>query len=124
MKVFVTLKAFDLIKGNEKILAEGPAILNDNTLLYKEPETNAKHKITFQDDIIIERKADVHSITRLEKNGQGSAIVESPYGVMTLEAECISLSKQNYCWLAEYRILSGNDVILHQRLEWRIHPFS
>lgn len=122
MRVHVVLKATDLSSGEVKILADGPAILKADELLYRESGTGARHRIVFGDDLIIERKADVVSRTTIRERVSGTAVVESAYGTMELRTECLDKSRQDGLWRVVYAVYSGADKVLEQRLEWEIRP--
>ena len=50
MKVRIQLKQINLLENEEKIIADGNAILENNHLKYKEKDENALHFVTFEED--------------------------------------------------------------------------
>ena len=48
----------------------------------------------------------------------------SEYGVMELPVEMIGRRKQNDEWMAEYKVLSGSETVLHQKVIWQLVPLS
>ena len=122
MKVSVRLKQIDRISGKETILVQGPGLLNGNRLLYPE-SSHAVQSVTFDDEeIILERKADVVSRTVLRKRGRGKSFIDSECGRLELETELSRYEKNDTVWLVEYRVLSGDEPVLDQILIWETGP--
>ena len=124
MRVKVILEATDLNTGEKKVLADGPAILNGDELLYTEKDTNARHKITFSDEVIIERKAEISSRTVIREGKRGESVVSSEFGDMKMLTEGKMKTHSKTAWLVEYLVISENETVLRQRLEWKISHFS
>lgn len=125
MRVQVTLVSHDLDTGEEKVIADSPALLNDNRLRYEEKEEHAIHEVVFEENhVILKRKADVSSTTELFLEESGTSLVESPWGIMNLSSETGTITRDKDRWIVEYSIYSGNERVLHQRLEWKIRYLS
>ena len=63
MKVRIQLKQINLLENEEKIIADGNAILENNHLKYKEKDENALHFVTFEEDeVTLERKCKIWSL--------------------------------------------------------------
>ncbi len=125
MKVKVTLTQFNLMDNEEKIIADGNAILNKNELKYKEDESSALHFVTFEEDVVkLERKCDISSITVLNNGKWGHSTVKSPYGDMELKTKTHKISKNFQEWSVEYSIYSQNEEVLRQKLVWNIQYLS
>jgi uncharacterized beta-barrel protein YwiB (DUF1934 family) len=125
MKVKVTLTQFNLIDNEEKVIADGNAILNKNELKYKEDKSSALHFVTFEEDVVkLERKSDVSSITVLNNGKWGHSTVKSPYGDMELKTKTHKISKKFQEWSVEYSIYSQNEEVLRQKLVWNIQYLS
>ena len=122
MKTSVRLKQIDRFSGEEKILVQGQGLLNGNRLLYPESK-DAVQSVTFNDEeIILERKADVISRTELRKRGRGKSFIDSEFGRLELETELGRYERNDTVWLVEYRVLSGDEPVLDQILIWEIGP--
>lgn len=124
MRIALTLKATDLETGQVKVLADGPAILHEETLIYVEKDTGARHRVRFGEEVIIERSAEVSSRTVLREGGNGESVVSSPYGDMKLVTKCKMKTHSKTAWIVEYSVFSGDEQVLEQRLEWNLKPFS
>ena len=125
MRVRIQLKQINLLEHEEKIIADGNAILENNHLKYKEKDENALHFVTFEDDVItLERKCDISSITVLKNGKYGHSTVKSPYGDMEMKTKTHKVLKSESLWAVEYSVLSENEEILRQRLEWSIQYLS
>lgn len=120
MRVTVILIQKDLTNREEHIIADGPALLTGDKLVYVEKDTNLRHTVTFgSDEVILERAGEYPSRTVL-KAGKGISSVDSPYGKMVMETRLKKKSKTPNLWMVEYQIVSGGDIVLHQQLQWRI----
>ncbi len=125
MKVKVKLIQYNLLDNEEKIIADGNAILEKNILKYKENETTALHFVEFQDEIVkLERKCDISSITVLNNGKWGHTTVMSPYGDMEMKTKTHSILKNDFQWVVEYSIYSHNEELVHQKLIWNIQYLS
>ena len=125
MRVQVTLVSRNLDTGEEKVIADSPALLNENRLRYEEKEEHAIHDVLFEENhVVLKRKADVTSTTELFLEDSGTSLVESPWGIMNLSSETETITRDKDRWTVEYSIYSGNERVLHQRLEWKIRYFS
>ncbi|MDD6257802.1 MAG: DUF1934 family protein [Erysipelotrichaceae bacterium] len=125
MRVQVTLVSRNLDTGEEKVIADSPALLNENRLRYEEKEEHAIHDVLFEENhVVLKRKADVTSTTELFLEDSGTSLVESPWGIMNLSSETETITRDKDRWIVEYSIYSGNERVLHQRLEWKIRYFS
>ena len=124
MKVSVLLRQHDKLNGSESILVNTTGLLNGERLLYPEGK-NAVHSVTFgEEEVILERKADVTSRTVLRKGGRGESFIDSEYGRLVLETELSRYEKNDTDFLVEYRVLSGNETVLDQLLIWEIRKIS
>ena len=121
MKVSLRMIRKDLLTNEEEVLLETEALLNGNRLLYRESE-NARQSVMFGHEIILERHADVTSCTVLKPLGRGISTVDSIYGTMEMETELVDAKRTEEEWMAEYRLLSGKETVLHQRIIWQIAP--
>ncbi len=119
MKVIVRMIRIDMLTDEEEVLLETEALLNGNRLLYREND-GARQSVTFGDQIILERHADVSSETILIPGKDGKSTVTSEYGTMELTARLIAFYKNQQEWSAEYQVLAGSEIALHQRLIWQI----
>ncbi len=125
MRVQVTLVSRNLDTGEEKVIADSTALLNENRLRYEEKEEHAIHDVLFEENhVVLKRKADVTSTTELFLEDSGTSLVESPWGIMNLSSETETITRDKDRWIVEYSIYSGNERVLHQRLEWKIRYFS
>jgi uncharacterized beta-barrel protein YwiB (DUF1934 family) len=125
MRVQVTLVSRNLDTGEEKVIADSPALLDENRLRYEEKEEHAIHDVLFEENhVVLKRKADVTSTTELFLEDSGTSLVESPWGIMNLSSETETITRDKDRWIVEYSIYSGNERVLHQRLEWKIIYFS
>lgn len=125
MKVQVKLIQYDLSSREEKLIADGNAIKDRNTLKYKESQEDALHFVTFDEDsVILERKCEISSRTVLMRNGYGKAVVSSPYGDMEMETKTFLIEQNDDEWIVEYGIFSENNEIFRQRLVWKINYLS
>lgn len=121
MKVIVQLQRIDLLENDSKIIAKGNAILENNTLKYKELEEDAIHIVKFDKEcIILERKCEVASCTTLYPLKQGKTIVQSIYGDMEMDTKTHSYSKDEQIWSVEYSIYTNGEEISRQKLIWTI----
>lgn len=121
MKVFITCTAHDLITGKKRIIAKGDALLNGNRLLYPDSEKGYRNSVSFDDDCIrLERIGEVSSVTSLSKKNNGESHVNSIYGEMIMTNELIAFHRTDEEWGVEYRIISGDEEVLHQILNWEI----
>jgi hypothetical protein len=103
-------------------LIETQGLLNGSRLLYPEDRHAVQSVIFGEEEIILERKADVISRTVLRKRGRGKSFIDSEYGRLELETELSRYEKNDTVWLVEYRVLSGDDPVLDQILIWEIGP--
>lgn len=125
MRVKVTLMQYNLTDHEEKMIADGSAILEKNTLKYKELEEDALHFVKFEDDTVtLERRCEISSVTVLNKDAPGKAIVKSPFGDMDLQTKTTRIEKKYDEWIVEYGIFSENNEIFQQRLVWKIKYLS
>lgn len=122
MKVFVRLRQTDRVSGKETTLVQTQGLLNGSRLLYPEDRHAVQSVIFGEDEIILERKADVISRTVLRKRGRGKSFIDSEYGRLELETELSRYEKNDTVWLVEYRVLSGDEPVLDQILIWEIGP--
>lgn len=121
MRVNVVVTQFDFEGHAETIIAEGAAILENNTLKYKEDKENAFHFVKFEEDsVCLERRCEISSETLLYKDAWGTSVVKSPYGDMHLKTKATFISKKKDEWIAEYKLFSENNEIFHTRLVWKI----
>lgn len=121
MRVQVTLKQINLDTGEEKVIADGPAIMEEGRLRYKEDAEKAFHDVHFsEEEVILERRADVSSRTVLNRKKQSQSTVKSPWGDMNLDAKVNRIDMEKYRWAVEYELFSENERVLNQRLEWKI----
>lgn len=115
------MKQINLDTGEEKVIADGPAIMEEGRLRYKEDEQKAFHDVHFsEEEVILERRADVSSRTVLNRKKQSQSTVKSPWGDMNLEAKVNRIDMEKYRWTVEYELFSENERVLNQRLEWKI----
>ncbi len=125
MRLHVTLNATDLMTGETVLLADSNAISKDGRLLYCEAGTNVKHTVTVtEDSLIVERKDEITSRTTLCRDGGGHTIIDSPYGRMELQVCTEEMHLNGNLWSVQYRVLSGNETTLHQKLEWKFYSIS
>ena len=125
MKVRIQLKQINLLENEEKIIADGNAILENNHLKYKEKDENALHFVTFEEDeVTLERKCDISSITVLKNVKFGYSTIKSPYGDMEMKTKTHKVVKSESLWAVEYSVICENEEILRQRLEWNIQYLS
>ena len=123
MKVRIQLKQINLLENEKKIIADGNAILENNHLKYKEKDENALHFVTFEEDVVtLERKCDISSITVLKNGKFGHSTIKSPYGDMEMKTK--KVLKSESLWAVEYSVISENEEVLRQRLEWSIQYLS
>jgi hypothetical protein len=122
MMIHISLTQLDMLEGKETLLADGTGDLKGDKLVYRELEAPGYlHEVTFTDrEIVLKRKAEITSITKLTPMRPSESVVESPFGVMRLETRLNSWLKNDDCWSVEYQVLSGSDIVLHQRLTWNI----
>lgn len=121
MRVHVRMIRQDMLSGEEEVLLETAGLLNGSRLLYRESE-EARQSVSFGDEIILERHADVSSRTVLRRNGDGFSRVFSPYGTMEMTARLIACTLTPWQWETEYQVLADDEKILHQKLIWQISP--
>ncbi len=125
MKVRIQLKQINLLENEEKIIADGNAILENNHLKYKEKDENALHFVTFEEDeVTLERKCDISSTTVLKNGKFGHSTIKSPYGDMEMKTKTHKVVKSESLWAVEYSVICKNEEILRQRLEWNIQYLS
>lgn len=125
MKVKVKLIQYNLLDNEEKIIADGNAILEKNILKYKENDTSAFHFVEFQEELVkLERKCDISSITILNNGKWGHTTVMSPYGNMEMKTKTYSILRNDYEWIVEYSIYSQNEEVVRQKLVWNIQYLS
>lgn len=122
MELNVELVCLDLLSGKENTIADGKGILSDRTLSYAEKENpHCLHRVTFSEEkIILKRSAEFSSETVLPVTGKGQAVVHSPYGDMVLDAVLEEFIREDDLWMAEYRIVSGDQTVTRQRLTWKL----
>lgn len=124
MKVSVKLRQQDLLNNEENILVDCAGLLNGERLLYPESK-GIMQTITFgEDEVILERKADVISRTELRKRGRGRSYIDSEYGRLEFETELTRYEKNDNFRLVEYRVYAGNEPVLNQILIWEIEKIS
>ncbi len=124
MKVSVRLRQIDKMSGEEKILADTGGLLTGRRLLYPESK-GITQSITFgEDEIILERKADVTSRTELKKGGRGKSYIDSEYGRLEFETELSRYEINDTFRLIEYRIIANDETVLDQILIWEIGKIS
>lgn len=125
MRVQVTLKQMNLDTGEETIIADGPAIMEEGRLRYKEDKEKAFHDVHFsEEEVVLERRADVSSKTVLNQKKKSKSTVKSPWGDMNLEAKTNLIKMEKQRWIVEYELFSENERVLNQRLEWKIRYFA
>lgn len=125
MKVKCKLTQYNLIDHEERVIADGNAILEKNQLKYKESEENAFHFVTFSTETVsLERKCDISSITVLNNGKWGHTTVHSPYGDMEMKTKTYIITKEEDKWVVEYSVFSESEEVLHQRLVWDIAYYS
>ena len=125
MRVQVTLKQINLDTGEEKIIADGPAIMEEGRLRYREDQEKAIHDVHFSEkEVILERRAEISSRTVLSNERDSHSMVKSPWGDMNLEAKTNRISMEKERWIVEYELFSENERILNQRLQWEIRYLS
>lgn len=119
MKVNVELKRIDVLENEESIVASGKAILENDTLKYKESQEDAIHIVKFTDECItLERKSDVSSYTTLYFNKKGETIVKSLYGDMKMVSKLHTCKKSAKKWEIEYSLYLREEEISRQKLIW------
>lgn len=124
MKVSVRLRQIDKMSGEEKTLAETGGLMTGQRLLYPESK-GVTQSVTFgEDEIILERKADVTSRTLLRKGGRGKSYIDSEYGRLEFETELSRYEKNDTFRLVEYRIIADGETVLDQILIWEIGTIS
>lgn len=125
MRVQVTLKQINLDTGEEKVIADGPAIMEKGRLRYREDREKAIHDVHFsEEEVILERRADISSRTVLTNGKQSQSTVKSPWGDMNLQAKTNLIQMEKERWIVEYELFSENERILNQRLQWEIRYLS
>ncbi|MBE6121851.1 MAG: hypothetical protein E7190_03975 [Erysipelotrichaceae bacterium] len=122
MMIHVLLTQYDLLEGTGTVIAEGSGNLSGDTLIYREKaEPFYFHEVNFTDrKITLERKAEIRSVTELVPMGKGTSTVHSPFGKMELTTVLNGWSRQEDTWMVEYKVLSGDETVLHQRLVWEL----
>jgi uncharacterized beta-barrel protein YwiB (DUF1934 family) len=125
MRVHVCFIQNDLMNHETNVVCDGIGLLNDGALRYQEDGTKAIHLVTFkEEEIILERKADVCSRTVLKEKEDGECIVTSPYGVMHFTAK-LQFRKQNEAeWKVHYILFSDTEPIAEMELEWKIKQLA
>ena len=125
MKVYVTAVCEDLLDGSKQTVAEGSAELQDGRLTYSESQTKAVHDISFEPDrIVFIRKGETDSRITLPLEGTGKCKVTSAWGTMFMDAELVCSSRKEDLWTAEYRLFSGEEILTHRRMTWKIRRYS
>ena len=124
MKVSVRLRQIDKMSGEEKILAETGGLMTGQRLLYPESKGVTQFVTFGEDEIILERKADVTSRTLLRKGGRGKSYIDSEYGRLEFETELSRYEKDDTFRLVEYRIIADGETVLDQILIWEIGTIS
>ena len=120
MRVRIRLERTDLENGVTEEIADTPALMRSDCLTYFEKKNGAKHEDVFGEEIVLKRNADISSETVLKKEGIGECAVHSPYGTMKMDTILEAYEKSSNKWIVEYRILSGQETVSHQKLEWKI----
>ena len=109
---------YDYLLHEEQTLLETEALINGNRILYKEGK-DARQCVTFGDhEILLQRYADVSSETILLPEKIGTSTIKSSYGDMVLRTRLMRYEKTPDAWMVEYQVLSGEEVVLYQRLTW------
>lgn len=125
MKIRVTLIQYDLLENEEKVIADGNAIYENNHLKYKEKDEDAFHIVTFEEGTVtLERKCDISSKTILHDGRYGHSVVTSPYGDMDFKTFTQQIVKNDEEMIVEYSLFSENNEILHNRLVWKLEYLS
>ena len=119
MKVSVRMIRRDMLTGEEEVLIETEGLLNGNRLLYRESDT-ARQSVIFDEQIILQRHADVSSKTVLTYGKEGTSTVISEYGTMELKTRLLASHKSLQEWSVLYQVVSGSGIVLHQDLVWQI----
>ena len=119
MKVSVRMIRRDMLTGDEEVLLETEGLLNGNRLLYRESDT-ARQSVIFDEQIILQRNADVSSKTVLTYGKEGTSTVISEYGTMELKTRLLASHKSLQEWSVLYQVVSGSEIVLHQELVWQI----
>lgn len=121
MEIWVTLKQVDLFTNIETLLADGIGHFHKGTLIYPEKENSKIYqKVHFMDDrVVMIRKSDYRSMVQLLNKRRGRARIVSQYGVMELDTELLSYVQSEEICVVEYKVYTGKDVVLHQKLEWK-----
>ena len=126
MTLHVRLTQYDLLEDRKTVIAEGTASLEDGCLRYwEDPERTIPHRIVFGDDEIrIERTADIRSVTRLCFGKKGMTQVFSPYGELRFETELLDYTYNAGYRSVEYRVFQGMNEMSQQRMVWELEEIQ
>ena len=126
MTLHVRLTQYDLMEDQKAVIAEGNASLEENCLTYwEDPEQTVFHRIVFgQEEIRIERTADIRSVTRLCFGKKGLTQVFSPYGELRFETELLDYAYNASYRSVEYRVFQGMNEVSHQRMVWELEEIQ
>jgi uncharacterized beta-barrel protein YwiB (DUF1934 family) len=120
MKVHVKLIQQDLLAKETHVIADTDALLKENKLSYFEGN-QYRHDISFlEDEIVLQRRGDFSSLTRISHQGSGTSEVSSPYGQMKLDVQLCDYRQEAGRWMVEYMVMNGSEATSHLRLIWEI----
>jgi uncharacterized beta-barrel protein YwiB (DUF1934 family) len=117
----IRLMQYDAEHPAGQLLADGPLIMKEQTLIYHElADHSIQHEIRVADsELVLCRKAEISSETHLFPDQPGYALVHSPYGDLRLGTRLLHWEKGNQSLQAEYEILQGEDAVGRFRLIWQ-----
>ncbi len=125
MRIKVTLIQKDLLNHEENIIADGPALLNGNKLVYTEKDSTIRHTVTYEPEkLVLERSGEFPSRTVLKEGRISHSVVDSPYGQMVMNTRLKNRSRSETLWFAEYQVLSDGEVVLEQQLLWKFSSLN
>ena len=121
MEVGLKAVQIDHLGNTQTLLKDGRAFITDeDTLSYTEDaDPNVRHTITFRKGVVIRRNAESETVIWLSEQ-VSKAVVRSPYGQIRLEAELVSMNKDEDEWSVEYRLYNQGELITHQTVIWSL----
>lgn len=120
MKVHIKLIQQDLLAKETRIIADTDALLKGNRLSYFEGN-QYRHDISFlENEIVLQRRGDFSSLTRISHLGNGTSEISSPYGMMKLDVQLCDYRQEAGRWMVEYKVMDGTDAASHLKLIWEI----
>lgn len=109
----------DCMENTKIVFYEGQALISENSLFFCENEN--ENTFTYvADEFHIKRTGEVNTDVHLYLYQRGEATVESEYGLPVFDTEIVNYVVQDDDWTIEYKVLHGDDEVLHTKIECKI----